>query len=271
MKFAFWSIIALIAWFILGALCTTGSLKKGFLPMNDMLILDWIRHSAASEPLVLLWFVVFCLIGGMVTLSFIFCTSTTLLKPIRLANCTAKLCILFSLHLVFILVVIFHVISMVAGVKAGYLKAFEMSSFQVGSGYRVRVTDIQFVADPTLLMSKNEHAKIRYTKENFDPEKNYAEVQVFHNDQLLIQGKAGYMNPLVVDQLRITLERFFFDTKSSIPRYGVRLTVARNPVLLPFFVFYGLAAILILLYVIVTWRSPGKVWAEELIEAENND
>jgi hypothetical protein len=271
MKFAFWSVIALIAWFTLGALSTSGSMKKGFLPMNDMLILDWLRNSAASEPLVLLWFIVFCLIGGMVTLSFIFCTSTTLLRPIRLASCTAKAFILFSIHLVFILIVILHVISMVAGVKAGYLKAYEMSSFQVGSGYRVKVADIQFVANSSLLKDKADHAKIRYTRENFDPKMNYAVVQVFYHDQLREQGKIGYMNPLVVDQLRITLERFFFDTKSSIPRYGVRLTVARNPVLLPFFVFYGLAAILILLYAIVTWRSPGKVWTEELIDAENND
>ncbi len=256
MKFAFWSIFALILWFFGGvAIASMGEYKKAFAKMNDLLILDWFFSESLNSIPVLLWFCGLCLFGGIVLLSFAFCTFTSLRKPLRIKKNKLKSWLMFSLHIVFILIVLFHVLSMIMGFKYGYQKAFDNTVLEFDNGYAVHVHEIQFVNDTEVLKSKEIHSKIRLSKENFSIDENYVDVSLFWKNEFLASGKTHFLKPFVYNSIHITIENFFVDNKKDKEIIGVRLVVARNPVIVPFFIMYAVAILLILFWTVLTWKE----------------
>jgi hypothetical protein len=256
MKFAFWSILALILWFFAGvAFASQGEYKKAFAKMNDLLILDWFFSESFNNIPVLLWFSGLCISGGIVLISFVFCTWTTLRKPLTLKKNRLKSWLMFSLHIVFILIVLFHVLSMIMGFKYGYQKAFDQTILEFDNGYAVHVHEIQFVNDTEVLKSKESHSKIRLSKENFSIDENYVDISLFKENEFLARGKTFFLKPFVFNNIHITIENFFVDNKNDNEKIGVRLVVARNPVHVPFFIMYAVAIVLILFWTVLTWKE----------------
>ncbi len=256
MKFAFWSLAGLVVWFFAGVvLGGNDQFKKGFQKMNDLLILDWLKNEATGNILIFIWFAGLCIVGGLVFMSFIFCTFTTLRKHLSKGRLRVRSRIMFLLHLVFILIVVFHIVSMVTGFKYGYQKAFVNSILRFDNSIAVEVHQIRFVNDPEVLKSRESHSKIRLTKENFNIDENFVEISLFRDGEFLARGKSRFLKPYVYKNIRVTIENFFVDDKVELDKIGVRLVVSKNPVLLPFFTLYAIAVVLMLLWTILTWKD----------------
>jgi hypothetical protein len=256
MKFAFWSITALILWFLTGTiLASASSYAKTFAQMNDVLIVEWFFHEAQSDSLVMIWFVVFCFFALLVAISFAFCTSVTLYKVMIRQSFELKQIVLFLMHVVFIGIMGFHLLSMVGGYKRGYIPAFEGQMISINENCSLIVRKIHFVDDPSVLRKKDKHSKIRLSKENFSIEENYVEVAMIRSGEIIGAGNIYFLKPLVINRYWFTIESFIIDEHKETPNIGARLVIARNPVLIPFFVMYGLAILLILIWTILTWNG----------------
>lgn len=256
-KFTFWIIVAICAWLATGAAMASGGFKQEFLVMNDMLVLKWLIYEASNEPLVFGWFVILCLLAVLLGINFLLCTSGTLYRLMKFKNFNFRTVVLFSLHLACMGIVALHAAGLAAGFKQGYITAFRNDIIDLPSGYSVMIRDVVFVDDTKILKNKKgDYSRIRYTRENFSIEKNYAEVVLLRFGKILQQGKAFYMKPFVSHGIWITLESFHLHGKGEEAGIAAKLTVAKNPVLIPFFVFYSLVVILLFLYAAISWGKP---------------
>lgn len=257
MKFAFWSIVALIIWFFAGvALAAFDLHSKAFSMMNDDLILNWFLNNMFHDPLVTLWFIGFCLCGFVVGVSFFFCTITTLFKLMIRQSFRLKHTLLFLMHVVFIGIIGFHLLSMILGYKKGHIPAFEGQKITINSDYSLVIRKINFVNDISVLRKKDKHSKIRLSHENFSIKENYAEIALYKSNHLTGLGKVYFLKPLLIKGFCFTIESFITNKNSTSSEVGVKMVIAKNPVLIPFFITYALAILLILLLAIVTWKKP---------------
>ncbi len=257
LKFTFWIIVAISAWLITGAAMTSAGFKQAFLEMNDMLVLDWLIYEASNEPLVFLWFVILCFLAALLGINFIFCTVLTLFRLLKFRNFSLRTIILLSLHIACIAIVLLHATGLVAGFKQGYIKAFKDDIIDLPSGYQVVITDIIYENDIDLLKSRVENqSKIRYSRDNFSIGVNCAEVVLLRHGKVIGEGKTYYMKPFRADGIWVTLESFQFSLKRQHSGIGVRLTVAKNPVLMPFIIVYALVVFLLFFYTAISWGNP---------------
>jgi hypothetical protein len=252
MRFAFWSIVVLIAWFLLGAiLYKTDAFAGTFHSMNDQMILDWLMQYARADEFVLIWFIGLCICALAVSLSFAFCSATTLLKNVLKLKNKLSSSLLFVMHFMFILIVLFHALSMVVGFKYGYRKAFSGETIVFPGDYRLLVDSVYFVNDPAVLKDKKSYSKIRMTKENFSIGENSIDVSLYKGDKLIGHGQSYFLKPMVVNDIRITIEKFFLAENGRASEVGVVLCLSRNPLLWPFFIVYGLSVLLLAVYAFI--------------------
>lgn len=84
MRFAFWLLVSLIVWLFLGAMLTIQKdLAYAIKNMGNKLILDWLLEQSAQSPIILSWFIILCIIGALLAVSFLFCSWTNLYKVAR--------------------------------------------------------------------------------------------------------------------------------------------------------------------------------------------
>lgn len=256
MKFAFWSLVSLIAWFLLGAvLYKTDAFTATFHSMNDLMILDWLIAYSKSDVLVLLWFAGLCICGFSVALSFTFCSTTTLYRNFVKLKGKLSYAILFLMHLVFILIVLMHVLSMIIGFKYGHQKVFSGDIIEFPNTYRLHVDTVHFVDDPAVLKDKKSYAKIRMTKENFTIDENRVHVSLYKADRFLGEGSAYFLKPLCIHTSRLTIEKFIYSEKRGTSSIGAVICLSNNPLLWPFFVVYGLAVLLLAFYAVLVLKK----------------
>lgn len=262
MRFAYRTLIVLVVWMCLGALMAGGGLKPVFKAMNDLLVLDWFLKVMADKPLHGIWFIGFCILGAMVLFSFVACTSTTLWKKLRQRRNRNTALVLFSLHSLFIGILLLHVTSMTIGFKKGHVKAFADDTLRLSSSYTLVVEEVQFGGRNSLLQESGEGSKIRYTRANLNPANSFAVLTLMMNGKPLSSGRVRYMEPFRKGNIFVCLEAFISDKKGS-DITGVKMTVVKNPVIYPFFVLYALSVFLILIYTFMSWKYQEKPNSKE--------
>jgi hypothetical protein len=256
MKFAFWSMITLIIWSFIGVgMSSSGAYKDGFKMMNDQLIINWFFNEGLQNPFVTMWFVGFCIIGALLSLSFFFCTFTNLYKLISKKSNKIRNVLLFGIHLLFICIVGFHVLSMLIGYKKGNVNIFEGQSVTLDDKYIVTLNAINFLDNPEILQQKDKHSKIKYTEENFHIKDNYADFTIRKNTKTIANGKAYMLSPLISKSYRLTIEQFILEDSSPLSRIGVKFVFMKNPILYPFFISYALVILMIIIFTIITWKN----------------
>lgn len=265
MKFAYWSILSLIIWFFIGnLLAASKEYQKAFQRMNDQIVLDWFMQNVEKHPLVSLWLLGLCFFALLVATSFIFCTTTTLLKlPASKRNYLRSL-LLLVMHILFVFILGFHFFSMITGVRAGHVKAFKNESFDFEKAFSIKIRDIHFVDDVKILQKSDKHSKIRLFADSFSIDKNYAEIELYKDAKLLHTGKAYYLKPLVYNNIRVTIEEFTGEDERG-KGVGVILTFALNPFVYTFFTLYACSILILLLYSIISWRTPVKIAKQKII------
>ena len=252
MRFAFWLLISLIAWFFVG---TTLILSKDFYralkQMGDNLVLDWLIAESHQSPLLLIWFIGLCLIGALLAISFIFCSYNNLFKASK-KQTKAKPVLLLLIHIFFVIIMALHLGSMIWGYKYSGIELTEGSQYNFDK-YSLHVNKVNYVDDIEVLKLKYKEMRQYHTSEGFHYKSNYIDLSLFENNTEILTQKAYMLSPIKHGALRITLSYFYMPKNSDVP--GVKVVIAKNYFNELFFIFYALEIISILIFLIITWKK----------------
>ncbi len=252
MKLAAIMLISLIVVFLCGIFLTANDgVYEAFKHMNDIIILDWIMEIGNKNIYVVIWFVILCLIAFLFGINLFLCTKDRLYKT-ALTSKSLKASLLFSIHIVFIIILLLHAVSLVIGFKHGNIVLSAGDKYEFENGYTLRLKEINFVDDFAILKDKKKSSRLEMTRDKFHYKENYASLSLFKNGEKVVDGSAFIFSPVSGDGIQITLEKFILDKMTKEP--AVRITVAKNPLVLWFFVFYALGILSLTAYLFVRDR-----------------
>ena len=91
------------------------------------------------------------------------------------------------------------------------------------------------------------------TLDKFHYKENYATLIVTNDGNEVLSGNAYIFSPLYGDGMQFTLDKFFVDKKTG--KLGAAITITKNPLVVLFFIFYGLGILTMLAYLVVKWKK----------------
>jgi hypothetical protein len=256
MRFAWWSLAALIIWLMLGVVLTVhGPFHESLKTLSDVLVLDWLLDQSRRHPLLLSWFAVLCGLSAALLLCAACCLWTRLLSRLAVSFSLRGL-VLLSVHLFFIIVMLCHTAGMMAGYKHSGIRLLPGESFTFADGYRLTLSEVTFTDDLAILRAEYKEARKLMTRDNFHYKRNLARLHLAYLDEPIARGDVRMLKPLRHGALRITLRGFFLSGPASEPRIGVRLVIMENPLVDFFFIMYACLILSMLLFLFLT-RRPG--------------
>lgn len=246
-------LISLVLLFFTGIILTySDSIYDAFKQMNDLIILDWFQKTTEHNTAILIWFIVLCCVAVLFGINLVLCSWDNLLK-VALKRRGVKSILLFSIHLIFIVILVLHAISLVFGYKYGNIILKEGEEFKFENNYSLKLEKINFVDDYKILKSNKKSSRLEMTSDNFHYKQNYANLVLYKNDKTVIDGNAFVFSPLYGEGIQITVDKFVFDKKSD--KLGAKICITKNPFEFLFFIFYGLGILSMLIYLIVSWKK----------------
>jgi hypothetical protein len=254
-RFAFYTIVALSAWFLIGARLAAGNYRKAFSLMNEMLMPDWWMSHGPDQPLLRVWLIGLFLLAALLGISFLFCTFDTLLSRLKRPADKWNEWTLFVLHLTGMVLIALHGLSVVAGYKQGEKLVFAGESFVLPDGNRVIVEDVVFVDHRELLRPAKGQHRIRYQRDNYSQHLNGVHIAVGRGQQPLERGVIRYMEPFRARGILFVLDAFASGDKGEEEVIGARIAVVKNPFMVPFFVVYAVAVLLLAVFVMLVWSE----------------
>jgi protein-S-isoprenylcysteine O-methyltransferase Ste14 len=255
MHFAFVSLVAMALWFFVGMMLTLDdSLRQAMREMNHQMLADWFFYSGIKNPMLATWFIVFCFLAMIMAFSITFCTVQTLLRTLKNKRDTRSI-LLFSIHLNFIIILFFHVITLLTGFKEGAIEMFPGEVFKHRSGYSFTLKELRYVDNVDEIAEKDKKSRRDMPPGKFSYKINHALFVISRNDAVLAEGKSFVMQPYIHEDIRITLEKFVAKDISGKKVAGVKCTFVKNNLIFIFFIFYALEVLLILLFLLLTWSN----------------
>lgn len=228
------------------------SIYDAFKQMNDLIILDWFQKTETHNTAILIWFIVFCCVAVLFGINLVLCTWYNLLRP-AVKRRGSRSVMLFSVHLIFVIILVLHALSLVTGFKYGNIMLTEGEEYKFENNYTLKLEKINFTDDYKILKSNKKSSRLEMTIDKFHYKENYAAIVVERDGQNIINGNACVFSPLFGDGLQITVDKFVMDKKSD--RLGVKICITKNPFEFLFFIFYGLGILSMLIYLIITWKK----------------
>lgn len=245
-------IVSIVVMFLAGSFLTNNdSIYEGFKQMNNLIILDWFLNFDNHNTVIVIWFVVFCCLAALFGLNLILCTWDNLLKA-TVKRKGLKSVLLLTIHLVFTVILILHAVSLLIGFKYGNIKLSEGEEVKFENNYVLKLENINYIDNPKTLMEKKKSSRMAMTLDKFHYKENYASLTVCNGGQEILSGNAYIFSPLFADGMQFTLEKFTMDKKTG--KLGAVITVTKNPLVVFFFIFYGLGILTMLAYLVV------KLW-----------
>lgn len=249
MKLAAILLISLIVVFLTGIFLTAyDGVYNAFKHMNDIIILDWLMDIGSKNTVVVVWFILLCIIAVLFGINLFLCTKDRLYRT-AIASKSFKTILLFLIHIVFIIILLLHAVSLVIGFKHGNIILSEGDQYKFEDGYTLSLNEIYFIDDYAILKDKKKSSRLEMTRDKFHYRENYASLELNKNGEKVAVGKAFIFSPVFGDGIQITLEKFILDKKTKEP--AVRITVAKNALVWWFFVFYGLGILSLTAYLFV--------------------
>lgn len=250
-------LIGLVLWLTWGILLTrTDAYHQGFGEMNSRLLRAWLMDPTAGFALLKFWFAGLCLLVLLLGVNLVFCSWTKILRIMRIKFSGPKLFMLM-VHAVFGAVALGHLGGFMLGFKHDRVKLAKGQSFQFGDGYTLRIEDVRFVDDPSVLRK----TRRELTRDQFHYRKNFVQASLFQGKQEITRDRIYLFRPLRHDGVQITLKRFLPLGKHSGPRASGRgppamFIISRNPVLPAFLCLYPMMILGIIIHLGMTWRGP---------------
>jgi len=254
MQFAFWAILCLIFWMGLGALLTIKSSPyyDVFSTMNEQMITQWLASKAANMPVILGWFIGLCLIAAALLLNTSLCIWQRILPMLQAARLSRN--ILAVVHILVILVMAGHGLSMIMGEKYESSVMFPGQIKNLGGGYSLRMDSLVFLDDPALLRLSKHDKHLQMTRDVFHLKGNHAILMLQKDGRTIERSTVGILAPFDHGSLHIVLKTFILGKKNN--KLGALIIIVRNPLANPFFIIYALMITTLAWYVFITWKKP---------------
>jgi len=272
----FYSIISLGVLLIMGVvLCYFPDHQSAIDGLNSSLIHHWLGETISSNPIVSIWVIIMCMVSAILFINALLCSATTLLSA-ALRRPSLKRWSFMLMHVLFLLVLACHGLSLISGHKTENIHLYPGESHELSDGFSLEIQGITFVDDTRLISMKTKKNRHLMTRKTFHPDKNYASVVLMKNQKPVTSQKVMMLNPLVHGSMRITLNRFLFENpvrgderngknsgKKNVAGDGIKkekqmgaaFTISKNRFTTVFFVAYGLLISTIICFVL-TKHSP---------------
>jgi hypothetical protein len=253
-QLTFWSLIVLGTLLCSGAVLTyMKSHAKTIRAISEQLPLDWFLHSPWDNTLVLPWFILTCLTGGILFINMICCTGLRM-GSLKVNPRNLKQWLFLLIHILFAVVMACHGLSMVAGYKHSNIELKPGESFAFSPEDEIMVSGIVFKDDPDMLKADYQTRRTLMTRISFHPEQNFARITLTRKGKPPENGTLCMLSPFTQGSLQITLTDFLYIKDTPSDPLAVSLVVTRNPVVKVFFISYILLIISLILFVFLTWK-----------------
>ncbi len=254
MRFALWMLLAFITCLLSGVLLASNDqFRSGIKAMNNELIVNWVMSVGTENPIALAWLLALCLLGAMLALSFIFCTITRLIPFFRKKR-DSKSALLLIIHVLFILIMGVHVLSMLIGEKHSNVELLQGDGFEFGSGYRIELGTINYVDKREVLKLGYKQMRKYHTKDLFHPDENTVQIELWHDNKKIMNDTLRMLEPLRYKNIQVSLSYFFAPKRLAKDEIGAKLVISISYFTKLFFTLYALEIISLLIYVARTWH-----------------
>jgi hypothetical protein len=255
MRFAFWVLLAFIAWFYVGAFIGLNDEYAIIIKeMSNYLILDWLLQKSAESPLVLGWFIGLCILGALLAVSFLFCSYYNLLKLAKKNHKKGSVLLLF-IHLMFVAIMALHLASMLFGYKYSNVGLTTDNNFQFEDGYTLKLDSVHYVDEIEILKLKYKERRNYMTSDALHYKQNIAFVSLYQNGELLKNGQTTMLHPFEYGTLRLSISFFYIPKNSETNTPGIRVVIMKNDLMELFFISYILCILSILWFLAITWKK----------------
>ncbi|SMD13170.1 hypothetical protein SAMN02746065_1471 [Desulfocicer vacuolatum DSM 3385] len=211
-KLTFYSIICLGILLIMGVIfCYFPVHQTNIDQLNSNLIHHWLGKTVTTNPIVSIWVISVCLVSAILFINALLCSLSHLL-PAALKHSSLKKWSFMLMHLLFLLVLTCHGLSLVSGHKTEDIQLYPGETHELSNGFSLLIEDIIFVDDTRLISMKTKKSRHLMTRKTFHPDKNYASVILMEKTKPLTSQRIMMLNPLVHGTMRLTLKRFLFET-----------------------------------------------------------
>ncbi len=252
MRFAFWVLLTFIAWFYVGAFIGLNDEYAIIIKeMSNYLILDWLLLKSAESPIVLGWFIILCLLGALLAVSFLFCSYYNLLKLAKKNNKKGSILLLF-IHLMFVVVMALHLASMLFGYKYSNVSLSLNNEFQFENEYSVKLDSVVYVDDLEILKLKYKERRAYQTQDAVHYKEDIAFISLYKNGELLKKDQTTMLDPFEYGSLRLSISFFYMPKDSDNP--GIKVVIMKNDLMELFFISYILCVLSILWFLGITWK-----------------
>lgn len=232
--------------------------------LSRQLPLTWLFQEGQRDPIVTTWFITICLVAGAFFLHLVCCIVTRLFRLIQNGT-SPRQWLFFIIHIVFMLVMLCHGLSMIMGYKMSDVEMYSGQMIRFNNDYDLLLSDVRFVDDPAILNAPYEKQRAMMTRENIHRDKNYAGITLKKNEEVLASGRIYMLKPLRFGAIQITLTDFFVPQNRYDDSIGVKLVITRNPITLFFFCTYAIMIITLIGFIVITWRDAN----DELLQQMN--
>lgn len=255
LKITFFCLGLLIGSLLIGVALTfdknhAASLKS----LSRQLPLKWLINESASDFIITTWFVFVCLVAGVFFIHLICCILTRFFRLIQ-NGFSPRQWLFFLIHMMFVLVMLCHGLSMILGYKLTGISLFAGQTTRFDKDYILLLSDVRFVDDPAILKVSYENQRSMMTRSNIHKDKNYADITLMKENRILTSGRIYMLKPLQFGSIRITMTEFFIPENRPDDPIGVKLVITNNPVTPFFFAAYAIMIISLIGFVIITWRN----------------
>jgi len=212
--------------------------------MDQALIRLWLPTALSGGPASALlgcWFLALCGAVGLLVANLVACTITRLLPRLSAGQVNGGRLhswLLLLAHALMVVILLGHLSQMSLGFKRENLKLPAGQATELPGGLSVKVDQVVFQDDPALLNLNYRQGRRAHTRDAFHREKNLARVSLWQGGQRQGGGALRILEPLLADDLRITLSDFYRQDTGGPPQVGAVLTITRNPLTRFFFAAY---------------------------------
>jgi hypothetical protein len=203
-----WSLLGIIGMLYLGVyLAGYVFFENGLSAMNSMVVIQWIAKHSASHPIVLLWLILLVILAGVLAINLGACLYQRISNTWKNGR-GLRFWIFLTVHLIFGLVMTLHGLEMVTGQKHPWQNMLEGQSFNTDSGWGLKVDEIIFADDVSILKSERGRRRTAMTSDKFDVKANHVRASLLKNGKVVKSGEIRIMKPLVYENTRVVLNRF---------------------------------------------------------------
>ena len=260
---AFFSLAALALIFAVGShLATIKPLRQVFGRMTDIYIWACLDDILAN-PQLFVWLIILVFFAAVLFVNTACCTSRQLSNYFKTGNASnrnKRLCGMAYIHVVALLVLVFHAVDVAFVQRHEPVKLFTGEQAVLGE-YEIAVHSVKYVTDPSYITEDETGRRMPSFKipaDHFSIEENMAQVTLSKDGIEVQQADFRMFAPVRVGGTFFILDGFFIPHGGE--QAGILLHRVHNPIALPFFGLYALLFSLFLYQCYVTrYRSVVSV------------